>query len=172
MITYRIATTADAEPIARLHARSWQLHYRGTYPDQFLDEEVEADRLEVWTKRYATPNPAQYTLLAEEGGQLCGFACVFLHYDPEWGVLLDNLHVAPEWKGQGVGRELMQRTAAWAKEQAPDEAYHLLVLAANEAAIKFYDRMGGRRVKSLWYPVPYQSKAEVYLYVWENGVQL
>lgn len=168
MITYRVATADDVENIARLHARSWQLHYRGPYPDKFLDEEVEEERLQVWTKRYSAPNPNQYNLLALDGDQLCGFGCIFLHYDAEWGTLLDNLHVAPEYKGHGIGRELMRRTASWAYERAPEEFYHLMVLATNTPAIQFYERMGGRRVKSLLYPVPYDSQTEVHLYVWED----
>jgi len=32
--------------------------------------------------------------------------------DPEWGALLDNLHVSPSSKGHGLGRRLSAESAA------------------------------------------------------------
>lgn len=168
MITYRTATPEDTAAIAQLHTQSWQLHYRGMMSDRYLDEDIAEERLAEWQKRMSQPNPDQYILLAMEEEQLCGFACVYLHYDPEWGALLDNLHVLPNWQRQGIARELVIRTAAWVREQTPEAKYHLLVLAGNERAIKFYDRMGGKNVEKLFYEVPYDRKEPVYLYVWED----
>jgi hypothetical protein len=47
-MTYREATANDAEKIAALHARYWQIHYRGILSDAFLDGEVEENRLQCF----------------------------------------------------------------------------------------------------------------------------
>lgn len=168
MITYRTATPSDAAAIARLHARSWQIHYRGMFSDEYLDHDVDEDRIKVWKKRMNEPSPEQYVLLAVDGDELCGFACVYLHYDPEWGAYLDNLHVTPDHQRQGIARELVGRTAAWVYEHTPEAKYHLLVLAGNTKAIAFYERIGGKNVKTLPFDVPYDRKEPVHLYVWDD----
>lgn len=168
MISYRTATPADTTTIADLHTRSWQLHYRGMMDDRYLDEDIVEERLAEWQKRMNSPNPDQHIVMAMDGDQCCGFACVYLRYDPEWGALLDNLHVLPGWQRRGIARELVRRTAAWVHENTPEAKYHLLVLAGNANAIRFYDRIGGKNVKKLFYDVPYDRKEPVYLYVWED----
>src|SRR3954449_11637483 len=91
--SFRLANSSDAAAVAHLHADSWRRHYRGAYSDGFLDGDVVADRLAVWSDRLGTADPRRCTILAEDGG-LIGFANTFLDHDPEWGALLDNLHVA------------------------------------------------------------------------------
>ena len=143
MITYRIATPADADAIAALHADSWQRHYRGIFTDEYLDSQVLEDRLGVWRTRFTKPAANQYAVVAEDGGRLCGFACTFAGHDPTWGALLDNLHVQAAWQGSGIGAELMRRSAQWL--QAHDHTkFYLWVLEENHAARAFYERMGAR----------------------------
>jgi hypothetical protein len=86
-VRFRLANPADAAAVAQLHAESWRRHYRGAYSDAFLDGDVVADRLEVWTQRLQAPDPRRCTILAEEG-RLVGFANTFFDHDPTWGALL------------------------------------------------------------------------------------
>ncbi len=53
MLEYRLATAADADAIAELHARSWRENYRGAYRDEFLDADLVAERRGVWRERLA-----------------------------------------------------------------------------------------------------------------------
>ena len=46
MLIFIAANDTDAEPIAHLHALSWQQHYREAFGAHFLDHEVVQDRLE------------------------------------------------------------------------------------------------------------------------------
>jgi hypothetical protein len=84
-MNYREATLKDSAGIALLHARSWQVHYRGILSDAYLAHEVTDDRLKVWESRLAHPAPNQYVLVAEDGVTLCGLACVYAGADPVWG---------------------------------------------------------------------------------------
>lgn len=140
--TFRTATPADTEHIAALHARSWQETYRGIMPDDFLDDDVADERLAVWQERF-TETPANCRIIvAEVGEELAGFACVFTNDESVYGALLDNLHVASQFKGRGVGRELIRQAAEWVQHQRPKSRFHLWVYDQNHAARAFYDYLG------------------------------
>lgn len=141
-ITYRTATVGDANRIAALHARSWQETYRGIMPDDFLDEAVEAERLEVWQERFAEQPPNRQIIVAEDGGQLVGFACVVTGSDPVYGALLDNLHVASAYKGRGIGRTLIKQAAGWVGQREATSPFYLWVYEQNHPARAFYDSLG------------------------------
>ena len=142
-VDFRQATAADVPAIARLHGESWRNHYRGAYADEFLDGPVFDERLAVWTERFDRPSPSAVTVLAMTGDALVGFAHTFLDDDPEWGSLLDNLHVTLARKGSGVGRKLMGRTAELVLDRATSPRLYLWVLEQNVAAQGFYQRLGG-----------------------------
>ncbi|MEM6768978.1 MAG: GNAT family N-acetyltransferase [Bacteroidota bacterium] len=140
----RAATPADAPAIAALHAASWQAAYRGDFSDHYLDVECPAERLAVWTERFAAPNPNMVArVLEEDGKRIVGFCCTFYDYD-EHGSYLDNLHVAKDYHGWGFGRTLMVDTARQLADRDPNGSFYLVVLTSNQAAIGFYERMGGR----------------------------
>src|SRR5262245_22570411 len=109
MIEYAEAIDIDAEALARLHVDSWRSAYRGILPDAFLDGPLEADRLRLWRQRAALPpDQRPLVLTARMDAALVGFACVFPGADDRWGALLDNLHVSPESRGQGIGARLFE----------------------------------------------------------------
>lgn len=139
---YRPATPADAERIATLHARSWQETYRGIMPDDFLDEEVDAERWENWQDAFRINPSNRLITVAEADGQLAGFASTFTRRDPVYGALLDNLHVSAAYKGQGVGRQLMRQAAEWVQQQQPVSPFYLWVYEQNYKARRFYDSLG------------------------------
>ncbi|MEZ5381206.1 MAG: N-acetyltransferase [Microthrixaceae bacterium] len=142
-LRYREATRADAEAIALLHAASWRHAYRGQFPDRYLDEEVEADRREVWRVRLDTPE-STVTVVGEEGRSLVGFVHCVPDQHSTWGTLLDNIHVDPARTGEGIGRRLMAEAAGRLRPIAALPTLHLWVLAANTRAIGFYESLGGR----------------------------
>jgi len=149
----REANENDAEAIARLHAASWRIAYRGALSDAYLDGSMEAERIEVWRERFAMPAENQYVAVAESQGQIVGFVCAYGGHDAQWGTFLDNLHVAPELKRQGVGTQLMGRLASWSARAYPGQGVYLWVLQSNAAARRFYHHMGGKDVGSdVWTP--------------------
>ncbi|HEU0025850.1 MAG TPA: GNAT family protein [Ktedonobacterales bacterium] len=64
-----------------------------------------------------------------------------------------GINVAASWRGQGVGRALMERAIAWARESGVLTRIELIVLARNETAIRLYERLGfqheGRRQRAM-----------------------
>jgi ribosomal protein S18 acetylase RimI-like enzyme len=141
----RLAGPADAEAVANLHADSWRRHYRGAYSDAFLDGDVNADRLAVWTDLLREPDPRRCTILAEDGG-LVGFANTVFDDDPTWGALLDNLHVADGHQRRGIASRLLALTAAAVMERPERTGLYLWVLEQNVDAQAFYEARGGKCV--------------------------
>jgi predicted N-acetyltransferase YhbS len=131
---YRSAGARDVDAVAGLHAESWRRNYRGAYSDAFLDGDVLADRLAVWTDRLTRQREERRTIVAEQDGVVIGFAHAVLDDDVTWGALLDNLHVAHTQKRRGVGRRLMAETAAAVLEQTPSARVYLWVLEQNKCA--------------------------------------
>lgn len=90
-VVLRRAKPDDVGAIAALHADSWRRHYRGAYSDEFLDGDVRADRLQVWTERFAADSANTATILAEDDGVLVGFVHLVFDEDREWGSLVDKV---------------------------------------------------------------------------------
>jgi len=164
------ATLADAPAIAALHAASWRSAYRGMLPDAFLDGPIEGNRLEHWTHRMSLASPRRYVLSAVTHGRLFGCACVFAAADPEWGALLDNLHVAPDAKGRGIGARLLGGALEWVRATSRDDRMHLWVFDANEPARRFYDRQGGRVTGARTAEIIPGTQVAELRYAWETVV--
>jgi ribosomal protein S18 acetylase RimI-like enzyme len=141
-LQFRVAGPADATAVANLHAESWRRHYRGAYSDAFLDGDVVADRLAVWTDRLREPDPRRCTILAEDGS-LVGFANTLFDDDPTWGALLDNLHVAYGHKRRGIASRLLALSAEALMERPERTGLYLWVLEQNVDAQAFYVARGG-----------------------------
>ena len=142
MIGYRRAQARDAEAVASLHARSWRESYRGSFTDAFLDGDLVGERLRVWRERLGHPPDDPLVLLAVDGEELGGFICVHGRHDPQWGSFIDNIHVAREVKGSGVGSSLMRQAGAWLDLHYPGLGVYLWVLEVNASARRFYERLG------------------------------
>ena len=167
-IHYREAELSDAERIALLHSKSWQHAYRGVLCDEFLDNDVLENRRMHWQERFNNPKKNQFVLLAEEGECTKGFLCVIGEADARWGALLDNIHVLPEIKGQGLGTELMNKAGTWVQSYFPHSGMHLWVFEANYPARRFYERLGATKEHREVGEVTGGGTAPVLRYVWES----
>jgi GNAT superfamily N-acetyltransferase len=168
-MTIRAAGLADAVAIAQLHTRSWQTAYRGILSDDFLQGPLPENRRALWHTRLAESERAdQFVLVDEQSGALRGFACAFLEADPEWGCLLDNLHVVPDLKGTGLGRQLMAAVAERVWRSNPLGRLHLWVYEQNLAARRFYERLGGALTERHAELAPDGTEVNVIRYCWSE----
>lgn len=147
-VELRTANSSDAPAVAALHAESWRRHYRGAYSDAFLDGDVDADRLAVWTERLnrSSATPSTFTILAECDAKLVGFAHTVFNEDRQWGALLDNLHVAHGLKRRGIGTRLLASSAEAVLDRPATTGLYLWVLEQNVQAQAFYRARGGKCV--------------------------
>ncbi|VVE36642.1 GNAT family N-acetyltransferase [Pandoraea fibrosis] len=139
------ATMQDATLIAELHARSWQSTYAHRLATEHVRDHLAQEHAALWRDRLMRiDDPALriWKACPEVGNEpLAGFVCALSGAD---GILLDNLHVAAAWQGQGIGRALFYQVKVWANALDPQAALYLWVLAHNARARQFYDRLGGR----------------------------
>ncbi|MDP9236278.1 MAG: GNAT family N-acetyltransferase [Chloroflexota bacterium] len=142
--------------------------YRGQYADAFLDGPVFQDQKDVWQKRLTSPVAGQHTIVAEEDGTLAGFACVFGGEDARWGTLLDNIHVDPQRKREGIGLQLMLEVAAWADRAYPATGFYLWVLEANAPARRFYERLGAHNAEQTTFEPPGGGRVRILRYTWST----
>ena len=89
-------------------------------------------------------HPSLFAHVAEEDGQVAGFALWFLNYST-WlgrhGIYLEDLYVRPERRGQGHGRALLAELA----RICVDRGYGRLdwsVLDWNSPTRRFYESLG------------------------------
>lgn len=171
LVQLRPATIADAEAVAAIHAASWRSFYRGALSDEYLAGDVVADRIAVWSKRLGQPGQNQYVVVAETPempGRIAGFACAYAREHPEWGSLLDNLHVTQDLQGKGLGALLLRAVAAWCAALAPDCPLYLWVLEINVRAQAFYRKLGAVDVEHDFWASPDGGAIPSYRFAWER----
>lgn len=172
MITLRDARLSDYVSIAKLHAQSWRKNYRGIYGNRFLDNEVDQNRLEVWRQRLSAPSPNQQVIVALQEEEIVGFACLLLEDDPVFGALLDNLHVASNVQGSGIGKQLMKECAQRIADKSNSNRMYLWVYEANENARRVYERLGAEHVETVEKPTEDGIPVQVCRYVWQDASAL
>jgi ribosomal protein S18 acetylase RimI-like enzyme len=136
-VTIRVATTRDAEAVARVHVDSWRWAYRGIMPDEILDGMTVELRTERWQKILTSNGIPSTTWVTDP---VTGFVSRGPSRDDDahgedelWA-----LYVAPAVAGTGVGRALLEHVLDGVKEMT------LWVLAGNARAIRFYEKAGFR----------------------------
>jgi len=141
--TFRMASTSDAATIGRLHAASWIIAYRGILLDEYLDNDLQGERVTYWTKKMSQLKDNEFIVMAHDpNGVAEGFISIMDEPEQGYVALVDNLHVRPDLKGRGIGRALMQH-AARALTTSGRLNYYLWVLDGNTPAAKFYQSIGG-----------------------------
>jgi ribosomal protein S18 acetylase RimI-like enzyme len=165
-MNFRFATHTDAEKIAELHAKSWQKAYRGSFTNDFLDNHALENRKTLWHKRFHE-NENQITILCENNQTLIGFICIFTN-NGEFGPLIDNLHIAEQYQGQGIGKMLIDKAKEYIRQKALGTKMHLFVLEKNENAIHFYQKLGARNNNAEIYTSPDGLQLKIFKMVWDD----
>ncbi|QUJ69857.1 GNAT family N-acetyltransferase (plasmid) [Photobacterium sp. GJ3] len=172
MLTIHKATFDDHQAIASLHVQNWQTVYRHDLSEQYLTQDIHQDRFQVWHGRLSHPEQKRHILVAKQNETLCGFICIELDAHPELGTLVDNLHVSPSAKGQGIGKQLLRRAAEVMTQHASHHGLYLEVLASNVSAIGFYQRVGGTEFSAQTWQAPDGTIVDEYVYHWADHGQL
>lgn len=142
-------TISDVDAIASLHAKSWQIHYRGALSDDFLDNKVLQDRTKVWFERFNRPAADQFIRMVRVDGTIVAFMCAYFNESGQFGTLLDNLHVLPDMKGRGFGTALIGSLAQAIVARQLTGGMYLWVLQQNTKAIGFYKSLGGLHTETV-----------------------
>ncbi len=135
---------SDAFAVAALHATNWRANYREVLSAAYLAGDVVREREAVWSARLSGATDREFGIVAEVDGAVIGFAWVTGNADPEYGNLLDNLHVEPGFQGKGLGRLLLLGVVEALESKRLVQAMYLWVYAVNGGARRFYERLGAK----------------------------
>jgi ribosomal protein S18 acetylase RimI-like enzyme len=93
-----------------------------------------------------------FFLVARDAGRAVGYALVVVHagsptwVEPRRFAVVQDLAVASDQQGKGIGRALLDRV----HDESGCEVVELAVLSSNASALRFYERLGfERRVETL-----------------------
>lgn len=141
-LTIRPATVDDVPAILG--------HIRALAAYENLSHEVTATAGQLRATLFPEQgHAAAECVLAEVNGTSAGFAVFFTNYSTflaKPGLHLEDLFVAPEWRGRGVGKGLLLHVARLANARGCGRM-EWTVLDWNQPAIDFYDSIGARRLR-------------------------
>jgi ribosomal protein S18 acetylase RimI-like enzyme len=162
----RDATLADLTRVSEIKVHNWTETYLPLLGSKvlapFLDQAAQLEAL-----RKQLSDPGTLLLVADDGTQVVGFALTFVNRQPEpW---MESLHVIADVRGHGVGTLLMSATAARLRAQGYS-SMALGVIVGNDAAARYYENLGGIRVRTE--PVTFAAGVSHWVYRWPDVSRL
>ena len=145
-VIIRPAVVADMAGLIKL-----RMEMVSACPDSFLDDYGELSEWSVadWGKWFSrlTEHFNSCLLVAQIEGELVGIVgCKGVsHKRASHVATLVGVGVLPRFRGQGIGRKLLEETIAWVKTKTKIERLQLTVYADNLSAISFYEKLGFKK---------------------------
>ncbi|MGA1821944.1 MAG: N-acetyltransferase family protein [Thermoplasmatota archaeon] len=122
------------------------LFHREGLPDVFIETDDPP-----WSKEYVLAhmrNPGSILYVAEDGSKIIGFAFAITWKTPDFPIFkhrvfasVENVYIKPEYRGSGLGLEMMYKLEDWAREKGFDTV-QLNVWEFPGCASDFYKKMG------------------------------
>jgi GNAT superfamily N-acetyltransferase len=113
-------------------------------------EQIDEERNRAFFARFIAPSEDGMLLGAWDDDELVGYACLYWSFTstvPAETVLMNDLYVEPDSRGKGVGRALIEASAAIARERGAPRL-EWMTAPDNKTAQRLYDSTGA--VRSEW----------------------
>lgn len=141
----RFATTDDT--VALAHMR-WDFTAEYSYTPDISERDSFIARCSRWIEEALTSGRWHVWVAVSDAGEIVSH--VFLEevdrvprpgrVEYPWGYVT-NVYTRPDWRGQGIGRNLMNAVEDWARVQH----YELLLLWPSGNSVECYNRQGFRQ---------------------------
>ncbi len=148
MIKYRRPEIGEAHSIATLHLLCWREAYFGLVPDSILERANVDERADRW--RGFLRNPNSFIEAAWDIDMPIGFVSCGPPHEPaipEGFGQIGAIYIAAQYHRRGIGRRLMSDAAKDWRNRGGDKLA-LTVLAENAEARAFYEKLGGKILKT------------------------
>ncbi|QOV34395.1 GNAT family N-acetyltransferase [Streptomyces ferrugineus] len=145
-IRIRPMALPDCHRVAEIRIGGWRTAYRGLIPQSHLDTLDVAQDAERRRSYFAQADGSVLDLVAEQDGEVMGWACHGPYRDGEVRTAdaeLYAIYVDPGRYGAGIGRALLQESVRRCTA-AGHRRMLLWVLRDNARARRFYERAGFR----------------------------
>lgn len=119
----------------------------GDYQRFYRVEEIDPERNRAFFSRFLHPSDEGMLLGAWDGDRLLGYACLYWTFNsfvPGEKVLMNDLYVDEEVRGQGVGRALIEAAADVGRERGANRL-EWSTEPGNVTAQRLYDTTGAER---------------------------
>jgi GNAT superfamily N-acetyltransferase len=119
-------------------------------------EDIDEERNREFFRRFLAPSEDGLLLGARREGRLVGHACLYWHFSSTAAretVLMNDLFVIPELRGEGVGRALIEASLEVARERGA-ASLEWQTAPDNHTAQRLYDSTGAERSTWLTYELP------------------
>jgi len=143
----RAAQLADMTAVARVNVDSWRTTYRGIVPDDYLANRSYDERAAVFGKSL-TQEGVIFFVAEDEADGIVGFASAGPERtgNPEFRGELYAVYLLDHHQRHGIGADLVARVAE-SLRAAGFNSMLVWVLATNPAC-RFYERLGGTRIRT------------------------
>lgn len=166
----RPARPSDSGEVANVHISSWREAYTGILPDNVIDNlPLQFRRRQRWWKdcalKYEETRPVVVAESSDHG--IVGFASVEAARNPQFQGYgeLTSIYLLSSYKGQGIGRALLDQAFLNLKQMGFDKAY-CWVLQDNPT-LDFYLKSGGK-LPGITTTLVIGHKVEEVAVVWEE----
>jgi len=143
------------EPIARKQLDAL-LPMIAAYQRFYEVEDVDEKRNRTFFSRFIAPSDDGMLIGARRGDALVGYACLYWHFTslvPAESVLLNDLYVAEDRRGEGIGRALIEASAQIARKRGAHQL-QWVTSPDNKTARRLYDATGAESEPSIEYELP------------------
>ena len=146
MVDVRAATAADVDAMLPLF-EGYQRFYGH-------DADIDADRNRSFFGRFAAPSDDGALLVATDGDEPVGFACVYWTISSTNAMpiaLMNDLFVVPGHRGERIGERLIEGARDAARERGGMHHLEWYTAPDNATAQRLYDRTGAERSEWVCY---------------------
>ena len=135
---------SDIRPVCAADHASWLPLWQGY--QQFYQAAIAAETSALTWQRFLDPAEPMHAALLWQDGRAIGLVHFIYHrscWTPGDYCYLQDLYAAPDHRGQGIGRALIEHVYA-AAAQAGASRVHWLTHETNLDAMQLYDRIAGK----------------------------
>ena len=141
----RLADKNDMQAVGKIYIDSRRTTYKHILPSDYLESRTYSYAEEKWTK-FLSESDCFIFVALDETAAVLAFAACKLHTEMDNCGLLDSLHVAQDYKSQGIGKRLIYSAANLLRQNRINRMM-ICVLVGNEDALHIYQHLGAKHFR-------------------------